>query len=58
MPRADLSAQLYAFCLGPGIMHHPVHTCREKSQEPLQLHWLERILGVLWGEIKIYMYKQ
>ena len=27
----------------------PSGACREKGQEPLQLHWLERSLGFLWG---------
>ena len=33
-------------------MHHPVCACREKDQEPVQLHWLERSLGILWEKLK------
>ena len=56
MAGAGLSAWLYAFCLWAGKMYHLVHV--EKRAKSLQLHWLERSLGVLWGEIKRCMYKE
>ena len=50
----------YVCGLEAGIMHHPVCACREKGQEPVQLHWLERSLGLLWGKLKdaCTVYKQ
>ena len=40
-------ASLTVCLLSVGFNNASSGACREKGQEPLQLHWLERSLGVL-----------